>query len=1060
MPVPLRKIAFKTLKITGITVVSLIALLFLLPAIFPGFVSRKIKTWTNQAITGELNFSKARLSFFRHFPSLTLTLYDFTLKGSAPFKQDTLVSAAELGLGVNLASVFSSKLKINEIYLTNSDIHILVNEKGEANYNVYQSVPSNKPASPQDTSGGASLKIEKIQIEHSRLVYDDRSIPMLIGARELNYTGRGDLSQAIFDLDSRLQVDSFDLAYDGMRYIRSKKIDASLITKINTHSLAFNFEKNDLRINRLPVRFKGKFEFMEHGYNMDFKLVSKETDLHDVFTAMPPEYLKWFDSTDIRGHIEMDAYLTGQYITEQNIMPNLGFNMKVRDGYIANQHAPVPIQNLLVNFTAKLPSLNADSLSINMDSLYFTMDKDHFNSALHIKGLNSPFIQAKADASIDLEKWHRALGLGAFAIKGNYQLHADVNGQYKTAVQIRQGLRRKDTVTVLASIPAFNIQSSLQNGYFKLGSLPQGLDHIRFNIHAFCPDHDYTHAKLDANDINAEVLQNYIRGYIRLSAAKDFPVDADFQSVVDLATIPQFYPLDSILLSGKTNIAIQTKGRYAPAKKLFPVTQAHIQLQDGTIQTKYYPHPIENIQVDAQLTDKTGSLKSMQIAVKPVSFRFEGQPFSLKADLSNFDNLRYTVVSKGVIDIGKIYQVFSRKGIDVKGFIKTDLDLNGLQSDAMAGHYDKLSNKGTLQLKQINITAEEFPLPLRIQSGLFRFDQDKMWFDQFNGAYGKSNFTLNGYLTNAIHYALQPNIPLTGKFTLNSPYILLDQLMVFADSKTSGAAPKKPSSTSPTGVIMVPGNMDMAFTANATTVQYCGLTLSNVTGTVGIDSGKIKLQQTAFDLIGCHVKMDGNYASQSPKKALFDYHINAQDFDVKKAYQTVPIFRNLAPAAAKAEGIVSLDYAIKGRLDDNMMPVYPSLEGGGTLSVKNVKMRGFKLFSAVSQTTNRDKVNDPDVSKVNIVTHIKNNIITLDPVKLKVAGFRPKIQGEMSLDGRLNLKFRLGLPPFGIFGIPLTITGTRDNPVVRVRRGSKDPALQETEDKADDDEGDSTKPQK
>lgn len=1051
MPLLLRRMLIKTLKITGITLASVIALLFLLPAIFPGFVSKKIKNWTNQAITGELNFSKARLSFFRHFPSLTLTLYDFTLKGSAPFRQDTLVSAAELGLGVNLASIFSSKIKINEIYLTNSDIRILVNENGEANYNVYQPAPSAPAATGADTSG-ASLKIEKIQIEHSRLLYDDRSIPLLIAARELNYTGRGDLSKAIFDLDSRLEVDSFDLAYDGMRYIRSKKIDASLLTKINTHSLAFYFEKNDLRINRLPVRFKGRFEFLEHGYDMDFKLVSRESDLHDVFTALPPEYLKWFDSTDIRGHIEMDAYLTGQYSTEQNKMPNLGFNMKVRDGYIANKQAPVPIDNLLLNFTALLPALNSDSLSVNMDSLHFTMAKDHFDAGIHIKGLNAPFIQARADASIDLEKWQRALGLGAFTLKGQYQLHAVANGQYQQQRRERKGLRRTDTVMVITSIPSFNIQSSLQNGYFKYDSLPQGIDHIQFALNASCPDHDYTHAQLAMDNINAEALQNYIRGHLHLSAAKNFPIDAAFQSVIDLASITQFYPLNSIRLSGKTTIDIQTRGRYAPARKLFPVTNARIRLENGSIQTPYYPHPVDQIQVDAQVTDKSGSLSTLQVAVKPVSFRFEGQPFFLKADLSNFDNLRYTVVSKGVIDIGKIYQVFSRQGIDVKGFIKTNLDLNGLQSDAVAGRYDKLSNKGTLELRRINITAEYFPLPLRIQTGLFRFDQDKMWFDQFTASYGKSNFTLNGYLVNAIHYALQKNMPLTGTFTLSSPYILLDQLMVFGNTTGSGTAPAQPSASAPTGVIMVPEDMALTFTANAGAVQYNGLTLKNLTGTIGVDSGQVKLRQTGFDLIDCHVKMDGRYASLNPRKALFDYHINAQEFDVKKAYNTVPIFHNLAPAAAKAEGVVSLDYSIKGRLDANMMPVYPSLEGGGTLSVKNVKMRGFKLFSAVSKTTNRDKVNDPDVSKVNIVTHIKNNILTIDPVKLKVAGFRPKIQGEMSLDGRLNLKFRLGLPPFGIFGIPLTVTGTRDNPIVRVRRGSKDPALQETEDKEEDDE--------
>ena len=39
---------------------------------------------------------------------------------------------------------------------------------------------------------------------------------------------------------------------------------------------------------------------------------------------------------------------------------------------------------------------------------------------------------------------------------------------------------------------------------------------------------------------------------------------------------------------------------------------------------------------------------------------------------------------------------------------------------------------------------------------------------------------------------------------------------------------------------------------------------------------------------------------------------------------------------------------------------------------------------------------------------------------------------------------RLGLPPFGIFGIPMTITGTADNPKVKVGKQSED--LTETKD--------------
>ena len=85
------RIPFNVVKYTVISIVVLAGILLSLPYLFPTYVSNQIKTWANDHIQSELAFSKARLSFFEHFPSLTLTLHDFSLKGSPPFKTDTLV---------------------------------------------------------------------------------------------------------------------------------------------------------------------------------------------------------------------------------------------------------------------------------------------------------------------------------------------------------------------------------------------------------------------------------------------------------------------------------------------------------------------------------------------------------------------------------------------------------------------------------------------------------------------------------------------------------------------------------------------------------------------------------------------------------------------------------------------------------------------------------------------------------------------------------------------------------------------------------------------------------
>jgi AsmA protein len=424
------------------------------------------------------------------------------------------------------------------------------------------------------------------------------------------------------------------------------------------------------------------------------------------------------------------------------------------------------------------------------------------------------------------------------------------------------------------------------------------------------------------------------------------------------------------------------------------------------------------------------------IDIKPIGIIFEGQPFTLTANMKNLDNLKYDIASKGTLDIGKIYQVFSRKGIDVKGFVTADVKLSGLQNDAMNGLYNRLRNAGTLTVKDISIKTDYYPYTFFINSGVFRFKEDKIWFESFKGTYLKSDYELTGYLNNTINYALK-NEPLHGEFKLKSNLLIADDFMAFSGDTTKNAE---------TGVFMVPSNLDLNFMADVKKVQYNGMNITNAKGEMQMKQSMLTLKKTGFELIGAPVLMDATYQSISAQRAEFSYHINAKEFDIKRAYNEIKLFHDMASAAASAEGIVSLDYQLKGKLNATMYPVYPSLVGGGVLSVKAVKMKGFKLFSAAGKAAGKDSLTgNSNISKVDIKTTIKNNIIYIEQTKIRVFPFRLRIAGQASFDGEMNLKFRIGLPPLGIFGIPMNITGTQNKPIIKMSSGANNQDLKETE---------------
>ncbi|MGA9638989.1 MAG: AsmA family protein [Flavobacterium sp.] len=898
----------KGFKIAGISVVSMLLLLFILPKLFPEYITNQIKLFANENIDGELRFEGSNLSFFNHFPSLTLTLNNFTLKGAAPFKNDTLIHSKEMAFGINVSRlIFNKEVKIDQIFVSDALFNIKVNKKGQANYSVYKS-KSNKNSAQEESE--TSIKLEKIDIKNTHLVYDDQSTKILIDARGFNYLGKGDLEESIFDLFTEAKIDSFDFTFAGEPYLKNKNVNASLITKINTNSLALEFKQNDLKINKLPVDFKGTFNFIKDGYAMDFTIKSTDSNLYDFFTALPPQFTTWLEKTKIEGKTDVLLTLKGKYVEATNTKPDLAFNMKIRKGMIAYDKVPVPATNVFLNFDTQLPSLDTQKLNVKIDSIFFNLGKDYLNAIVDVKGLEKPVIAAHIRAAMDLQKMNRAFGITSIDLKGI---------------------------------------------------------------------------------LNADITAN---------------------------------------------------GIYDMSKKILPKTKGIFSLRNGAIKTPYYPHPITAINLNVNVDNPTGTTKDLLVKINPASFIFEDKKMKVEGRFANLEDLKYDVKINGELDLAKIYKVFSQQGLDVTGYIKASLAFKGTQSDATHGRYNKLHNSGTLILKDITTHSQYLPKAFVINEGVFTFKQDQMKFNNFRASYGKSDFVMNGSMGNVINFVLSDKAVLKGNFALKSNNLYVDEFMYASPdpAPVEGTVVNPPTAT---GVVVIPPNLDLKLNARASKVYWQGLKISDLVGNVSLNKGKLNLNESGFIIIGCPVKMDVVYNYETLQRAFFDFKIKADDFDIKRAYNEIEMFRNMASAAKSAQGIVSLDYAVKGKLNQDMKPIYSSLTGGGVLSVKEVKMKGFKMFNSVSKSTNFESIKDPDVTKVAINTIIKNNIIIIEQFKFKFAGFRPRIEGTSSFDGQLNIKMRLGLPPLGIIGIPLTVTGTQEKP--KVKLGKKTEEIEEQE---------------
>jgi AsmA protein len=907
MPSQFKHTALKVLKITGITIAVILFLLFIIPLLFPGKIASEVKKIANERLDTKLEFTKSKLSFFTHFPSLTVSLDDLSLTGSKPFSNDTLLRADQVAFGIDIKRLlFDNEVKINKLYVSDALINVMVNTKGQANYNIYVAPEDrNKKEDPNTPEEGTAIRLERIDLQNCHVKYNDRSAKILVDAKGFNYIGKGNLSEDIFDLATDAKIDELDFYYDRTGYLRKKKVSADLITRINTHALSFILQKNELHINKLPLKFTGLFSILRDGYKINIKAASENTTVKDLLSVMPPEYLTWLERTEISGRSDLLLTFKGNYNVQKKQKPNLAFNLKINEGSVNYKNAPVPLTDFQMDLNAMLPSLDTEQLLVNLRTLKFKVgEKDYFNAYLHSKGLSEMSINASVKGALDLAVVDAALGLE----------NMDLKGILKTDIKAR--------------------------------------------------------------------------------------------------------------------------GVFSTTKKLFPKTIGGISLRNGWLKTKYYPNPITNITFIANMLNKAGTYQDLIVAVAPFSFVFEGNPVYVNATLSDFSDLAYNAKIKGELNVGRIYQVFSQKGLDLTGYAKADLSLKGKQSYATTGQYDKLDNRGTLLLKNIKATSELFPKAFYIKQGNFRFQNEKMWFEKFNASYGKSDFDINGYLINTINYFLESKGTLSGNFNLKSKLINVDEFMALEEGENKDRNLEveyaKEDHPKMSGVVIIPENLNVTLNANADKIEYNKLIFNKLNGKIGIKKEGFYLENITFNIIDCVLGINALYKDESPTSAHFDAHFTAKDFDVQRAYKEIPMFHDMVTAAEKAHGIISVDYKVKGDLNGNMGPIYESMHGGGTINLRDVQIKGLKLFDGISSKTGQNGLNNPDMKGIEIKSTIDKNLINIEPFTFSVASFRPTIKGTTSFDGLLDLRMRLGLPLFGIIGFPIVITGTHDAPKIKI----------------------------
>ncbi|KAF2510546.1 AsmA family protein [Flavobacterium foetidum] len=1056
----------KFLKRTAIFIASIVLLLVLVLTIIPYFfkdeITDKIESLANENLNAEVRFDEIGLSVFKHFPALIVYAKNVDIVNKkVQFASAHVVKAETAAVGINFYSLLKGKIVLDAVYLDDADLNLEIDPKGHANFNIV------KPSKPSADTTQTEFKIKKVVINKTNIFYNDKSTLLKFKIHELNYKGTGDLSAAIFDLNSNVKIKSFDFSVAGVDYVRSKPINAEIVTYVDTKALKFKFERNAIRIKNFPFSFNGHFAFIKGGYDFDLRMHSKNSTLEEMLSLVPPAYDDWREQMTITGNINFGIFARGKYMQDQSEKPVVSADLQINNGTIAYKKITEPVKDINISAKALVRDLDLNKLKFDLDNLSFNLGQKKTTANFHSEGFKKIKIKTAIKADLDAAKFKEALNLNKNYIRGDIALDLKADGIFLRDLGFSPRLNKVDTI--IKSIPKFQLNLSLKNGYLKNTKTPDAIKNVNLNLSLMAKDSILRNVSGKITNLNAEALGNFVHGQFELHKLYPFTVDTELESKINLATVHQFYPLDSLELKGDLNLKVSMHGVLNRKQKKYPSSKTIVKIKNGNVKSLKFPNiPIENINVSAAITSVKGTGEDLTVKLQPAEFVLAGSPFKVQGEVTNLYDLVYNIKTQGTLDVGKLTKLFPIKDVAVSGIIQTNLIAKGSKKDLDAKNYDNIKNGGKLEAKNIVIKTAMFPETFQISRGTFKFFKDKMRFEDFNAAYGKSDIVLNGYIHNVLRYVFnrkylhQTNEKLKADIELSSNHIdageFFDMIAKYTDQKAEEEASQKSDSTvvntavkdekpkNKNYVIRIPKTADLKITAKVHDLRFDTYKITDFVGNLIVNDRKVQITEAGFNMAGTKIEMTGDYKAQNRLLAKYNANFKASNFDIQRAYAEIPIFAELVSMAKDAYGVVSVDYKLGGSIDQNMNIDFKSIDGEGTLTLEDIKFKNFKLLNHVAKKADAADLEKASFNKIAIHSTIKNNVMTITPTTMKMASFRGKLEGQVTMDGKINVGFRLGLPPMGLINIPMKITGTADDFKISTGKFKEDTTFAEESD--------------
>jgi vacuolar-type H+-ATPase subunit H len=481
--------------------------------------------------------------------------------------------------------------------------------------------------------------------------------------------------------------------------------------------------------------------------------------------------------------------------------------------------------------------------------------------------------------------------------------------------------------------------------------------------------------------------------------------NSDFKSFLSL--IPAIYTKDFQTLKTSGNLTLDGNVKGVYSENSYPGFALNILIEKGFFQYPDLPKAVENVNIETRIAFPGGDLDLLTVNIPKFQLSMAGN--ILAANLSIMNPMTDVAMKgslNGKLNLAQVKEFYPlEQGSELSGLITSNISFDGKMSDIDNEQYDQFNFIGSILMENFKFKSDILPENIAITKAQLNFAPEYLDLVSFNMIMGRNDIAAKGKIENFLPYFLNNEI-LKGNLNTSSKYLNISDLL----PETEESETPETGDTLALSVIEIPRNIDFSMAADYKMIVYDNIELKNVNGNLLVKDAAVNLDNLKMNVLDGTVTLSGKYDSGNPAEPLAAMSIGISNIDIQKAYATFGTIEKFAPIAEKTQGNFSTNFSINTQLDNELMPVYNTMNGNGGLQTSRIVIENVNSVNKLADALKMPELKRMALSPVNLTFEFINGVLHVKPFDIKYEDITANIGGWTSFDQTINYDLILTIP--------------------------------------------------